>query len=488
MERDRTASIVYRNLTRVPHGDKSAMTAAFREALEEHPDQAARSMVYIAQTSKIRDQQEAAITALLQASSRFPEYREAGRCLLLGSDVYQIEPERLPGLLPFQIFRVESFIRGSDRKVVRVMRGAMTDYLRLLESNATRFDGVLMRNRKELKSAYMAYHIKMGSRAEATFIHNKPPADSKMAVLKQIANSSDVREQARLVVEHKIPYTVATSVLPKVTPAVGVALIDVMSPQEALNSRRWVESSGLLNIPEVREAYETKVAKATASIATIEHRRSAQGQDAGVQAAVERAVGKATRKEAGKIKGQTDLALDHSGSMGRPIGFTPQVAARLIPMCEDVALFAHTTSARQVKIVDTGNPLRDAQQALRGVRAGGGTSFDCYLMLTQRLGRTPERIVFLTDGGERTGRFHQALARYEEETGVTPQLTMLRFQGHDPNWLAQRLTDAGYHIDVIEVESEDYHVLDQLVAILQGERPMSILDKIMATELPRRVR
>jgi hypothetical protein len=327
----------------------------------------------------------------------------------------------------------------------------------------------------------------MGERAEVTFIRNEPPADSKMAVLKQIANSNDVREQARLVVEHKIPYTVATSVLPKVGPAVGVALIDVMTPQQALNSRRWVEGSGLLNIPEVREVYEAKVAKATASIATIDHRRSAQGQDAGVQAAVEKASQKAVSKEAGRVKGQTDIVLDISGSMDRAIRFTPDVAARLIPMCEDVALFAHNQAARQIKIHSTGNPLRDAQQALRGVRAGGMTSFESYLKLSLQVGREPERIVLLTDGQENSGNFARAVAGYEESVGLVPQMTMLRFGG-DRDPLSESLMDSGYHVDVIDVRGEDYYALDQLVAILQGERPMSILDKIFAIELPRRVK
>ena len=63
----------------------------------------------------------------MQASPTFPEYREAGRCLTLGSDVYDVAPDRVAGLPPFRIFRVERHVRQSDRKAPRLMRGLMTD-------------------------------------------------------------------------------------------------------------------------------------------------------------------------------------------------------------------------------------------------------------------------------------------------------------------------------------------------------------------------
>jgi hypothetical protein len=250
-ETNRARNILYRQLMQVPHRDYAPAVSQFRTALEEDPDFVMRACVYLAMgNTKIRDQEDISIITLLQSPAIYRYAREAGRVLLLGSDFYDIEPAKMSGLPPFRVVRVLQFIAGSDRKVPRLAKSLATDYVRGLEADPRRFDGVAIRGRKGLKWLYTNYHIKPSERADAILFKEQMPEDSSLGVLKQIANSDNVNEQARLVVEHKIPYRVAISVLPKMNPVVGVALIDAMSPTEALNSRSWVERSGLLEIPE----------------------------------------------------------------------------------------------------------------------------------------------------------------------------------------------------------------------------------------------
>ena len=51
-----------------------------------------------------------------------------------------------------------------------------------------------------------------------------------------LAAAKSPAEQAQAIVEHRIPYRVAATVVHQMTPTVLVALIEQMSPQELINS------------------------------------------------------------------------------------------------------------------------------------------------------------------------------------------------------------------------------------------------------------
>src|SRR5512139_381879 len=313
---------LYASFLKIPHRKYEQIIPEFRLAMEHDPDFIARAMVDMATGgTEIRDLADCAAIALLTAPSEYPMYREAGVCVLLGRQVYgtRIEPQnmRVPGIPVFspRIFRILDYIsRDTGHKAPRLMTGVAEDFLHYLESDPYRFDSMVMRNRKAMKNLYTHYHIKMDERAKAILYDNEPPTDSRLFVLRQITTSKDPAEQARLIVEHKLPYVIAASLVEKLSPVIGVALIAVMSPQEALNSRAWVEKSGLLAFPDVRTAYETKVADASVSAATVDHRKSAQGTDEGVAKAAAKAAEKAVSKQQ-HIEDDVLLFMDHSGSM-----------------------------------------------------------------------------------------------------------------------------------------------------------------------------
>jgi len=488
MEENRTLNLLYNSLMKVPHRDYAPLVGVFSDALRDHPAFASHAMVYVALNSKIRDQVDCAIIALLQADSAYLTYREAGQVLLLGNSFYKTEPYAVNGLPPFRVFRIADYIHQSDIKLPRRMKGIMNDYLSVIQNDQLWFDSLVLHNRSAVKSAYHTYHVKANDLAEAVIFNNAPPEGSKLHALKLIASAESEQEQARLIMENKIPYRIAQSVLPGgFTPLVGIALIDVMSPNEALNSRQWVERSGLLQMPEVRDAYVAKLANAQ-SVATADHRKSAQGSDATVQAAVDKAKETAVAKEA-RIGGQVDIWLDVSLSMQEAIEITPQFASRIWPLCDDVAIIAHNSSAWEIPVPDTGNPLQDVRNALHGTRAGGGTLFVPALQKSRELGRNPQRIVMLTDGGSNRQGLAGALGRYEEETGIIPQLTMIEVRGSKANddVLSSELQQSGYEMQKFKFEG-DYYLFDQVVALLSGETPKSLIDVIMSLELPRRVK
>lgn len=489
---------MYQALMQVSHRNYGEMVPQWREALREDPDFFACACVHIYNETKIRDQADVACITLLQAPSTYPLYREAGRCMLLGNRVYQTDVS-VSGLPPFRIFRVWDYVRKSDVKIPTLLKSTMRDYLAALEANDAWFDAVALRNRKALKAAYKYHHVKPSDRAQVILFDEKPPADSKLGVLKEIANEQNPRDQARLVIQHKIPYTVAASVLPKMNAAVAVALIDVMSPQEALNSIGWVKQSGILEIAEVREAFEAKVSRATASVATAEHRKSAQTTDEGLHAAVEKARQKAVDQEKHRIEKATLFMGDASSSMDRYFNVMQQIGSRVMPICDgEFSCTLFSDFAQELKV--PGNTLTDWQAAFKGKRANGWTNMQAGLDLALKNGFMPEQVIVITDGGENrgtyvrndVGSFARALSRYADETQSNPNVIVVGLRntnGDYDNRFARSIRDAGFNVDEFPPpEGEyDYNLFDQIVAVCGGPPAVTLVQRIMETVLPRRI-
>lgn len=500
-EEHRARQIMYQALLQVSHRDYGQMVPQWREALHQDPDFFSRTCVYIYGESKIRDQVDVACITLLQAPSTYADYREAGRCMLLGNRVYRDTNVPVAGLPPFRIFRVWDYVRKSDAKVPTMLKSTMTDYLRALEANDAWFDAVVLRNRKAVKAAYKYHHVKPSGRAQAILFNEEPPADSKLAILKQIANEQNPREQARLVIQHHIPYTVAASVLPKMNAAVAIALIDVMSPQEALNSIAWVKQSGILEIAEVREAFEAKVAEATASVATAEHRKSAQTTDEGLHAAVEKAKQKAVDQEKHRIQKATLFMGDASSSMDRYFDVMQQLGSRIMPICDgEFSCVLFSDYAQELKV--QGNTLADWQAAFRGQRASGWTSMQAGLDLALRNGFMPEQVIVITDGGENRGRcsgvfgmgaFAESLNLYAQQNSMNPNVIVVGLRdttGSYGHRFAAMIREKGFTVDEFPPPDGeyDYNLFDQIVAVCGGPPAVTLVQRIMETERPRRIR
>lgn len=489
MELDRARSLALRSLMKVAHREYAPAVTELREAIEHDPDLISRFCVFLALGgTAIRDQIDVALITLLQAAAGFPEYREAGKLLLLGSDVYDVaEPyQDLTALPPFRIFRIAQFIDQSDRKVARLLKSAMRDYIGALEQDVQRFDSVALLNRTNLRWAYKRFHIKPSDRAQAILFDNNPPTDSKFAAIKQIVAEPDIAKKAALIVEAKIPYRIASTLIPKMDATAGIALVAAMSPTEALNSRKWVESSGLLTMPEVKQLYLSKIAKATKSVASADHRASAQGVDEEVEAAVQSAKQTATEQEQ-RIASNLLLLVDISGSMTPAIDIAVKFGARIAPLCDgDLMVIAHNTEGRIVDVpADQRDQLGAWEQAFKGIRAGGGTAHQRGLTKALEAGFVPQSIVLVTDGGERQLNFTQNLENFAANTGFEPHVVMIRVDG-DPNYLGERLSQSSIRYDELYFDG-DYYLFDQVGAILGGPAAKSLVQRVLDTELPRRV-
>ena len=491
MEQNRARMLLWNSLVTVPHRDYAASLPAFEEALQDDPDFTSRAIVEMRFRSKIRDAVDVGVIALLQSDPIYPQFREAGRCLLLGSDIYSIAGEYndLQGLAPYRILRIDHFIRQSSRKSPRLMKSIATDWLTRLQNNHRRFDGVVMRpnGTRGVKAMYKAYHVKANDYAKAILWDKTPPEGSMPWAVKQVALAGDIAEKAQLVMEYQLPYEIAASLMPKSVEA-GIALVEVMTSTQALNSRSWVEKLGILEIPEVKTAYLAKLSQAQASVSSADHRKSAQGADAEVEAVIAQAKESAVSHSA-KISRDTLLLVDKSGSMESAIRFAQQAASRIAPLCDgNFMVVAFDTHGRVITARD--NSLAAWKQAFAVIRAQGGTSVGAGLSTALNGGFMPEQVVIITDEEENNRPYYaDTLQRYVESTGLLVNTYIINLKSYysASNTVTASLAQAGLPCEKFEVGSNDYYILDQLGGLLAGKKGTSLVDLILQRQLPRRI-
>lgn len=473
--------LLLQKLLTCPHRKLEEATPVFQEALQRDPLFTGKACYALTmpEYNRIRDLEEVAIATLL--TSPFAEHREAGRVLF-------------QKLEPYRAARCAFYIRNSLKKVNRQVKGAVEEYLRALEANPKRFDGAALRARKNLHRLYEFFHIKPGPRAQAILFENKPPEDSQLYWVKALARTQDPAEQAKIIVAHKIPLTVATAVIKALTPAVVAALIEVMSPQEAINSRSWLEKGGWLQDARLKQLYLDKLEQATeyerVSVAAIKERKSAQGQDDEIGAKLA-AIAEKRIQTGARITRDTLLAVDVSESMTEAIEVAKRLGSMIAPLCDaklQVICFREHAFALEVK----GKTLADWEEAFKMVRADGSTSLGSALAAAWKSGFIPEQAIFITDQEENSRPFLCNVYNQMLKDGHDPAFIFVNIRS-DCREVSDALERARARVQVFDFNEDMsrpgwWVSLDQVITVLAGEGPPSIVDRIMALELPRRKR
>jgi hypothetical protein len=279
-----------------------------------HPDMVARDPLFYGHLAvwyfahgDVRDHKEVFVANLLVSEQA--EHRGAGFVLL----------QKLP---PYQVARVVDFVKQSRGGVPRSTRTAVERYLREREENPDKFDRAALRARKSMKHLYATLHIKPGARADAVLFKDEPPPDSLAYAVKLLAKAGSAAEQAGLIVEKNIPYTVAVGAVRKLTPVVLVALINQMSPQEVINNLGSLKRRGALEHAEVKALVDQKLAAAARDERVSAFKAMKAAEVAGVAEQVVERLGQVAGeqvKRKGRIRKPTALFVDKSSSMTEAI-------------------------------------------------------------------------------------------------------------------------------------------------------------------------
>jgi len=488
------------SLLTTPHRDLELTYLVHDEMVEQDPRFYVQLAAWYANEGDVRDHKEMFVINLVL--STFPGHRDVGLALL----------RQMP---PYQVGRVYDFIKGRtqlrqikqkqerngqpsqatarkekyglSRNVPRSMRTEITRYLREREANATWFDSSVLQARKTMKRLYASLRIQPSARAQAILFDDKPPADSRLYMLKQIAKAESPAEQARAIVEHKIPYRIAASVIKQMTPMVLVALINNMSSQELINNMGSLKRHGAFENADLTQLIEEKlkVAQTSKRVSAYKAKQAIKAANVSTEIAEQlNAVTEAQVKAKGTIQVPTALLIDASGSMSQAIEIGKRIGA-MIAGVTNASLYAYAFDSIGYPVEAAGASLAEWERAMAGIRAGGMTSCGIGFEMMRRAGQYVEQVIMITDEAENTSpMFVDAYQKYSRDMGSSPHVVFVKTRGAG-DLLERRCKAANIAFDAYQFTG-DYYALPNLLPMLSRNSRLDLLIDIMAYRLPKR--
>jgi len=460
-----------------PHRKLDELAHLHTSALEHDPLFYGHLAPWYFAKGEVRDHKLLFVAHL--ATSAYPEFREAAWMLL-------------QQLAPYEVARVLDHTKKVIGKTPRSLKSAIAHYLQTREQNPRQFDGAALRARNDLKHLYASLRLKPGPRAQAILFDEQPPEDSPLFALKRLARAESAEEQARVIVEQKIPYTTAVGALKHMTPAVLVALISAMSPQEVINNMAALKRRGALDEPEVKALVDQKLAQGTtdARVSTMKAKKAIQA--AQLDAETERTLLDITDQRVAakvEIKRPTALFVDKSGSMSQAIEVAKQLASLIgAVITADFFVYAFDTAAFEIKVKSSKGErptLSDWEKAFQFIKANGGTSLGVSLAKMTKERLYAEQLLIVTDEGENTAPLlADAWTEYGEQMHAAPSVIVVQVGGQNERF-AKSLQDRGVELTRYTFAG-DYYSLPNVLSLLAQPSKAELVDVIMGYELPRR--
>lgn len=469
-ERDHRLELLNSLLT-TPHRRLDDLAELHGTLLAEDPVFYGHLAIWYQKNGDVRDHKEIFIGCLLTSS--LEEHRGAGYVLL----------QKLP---PYQVARVVSFLKEKRSKVPRSTRTAVTHYLRTREADPNFFDRTALRARKPLKKLYASLHIKPSPRADAILFKEKPPADSLIGAVQGLAKAEPA-EQARLITEHRIPYTTAVGAIREMTDEVVIALVRAMTPQELINNLGALKTRGALESPEVQSLVEERLeeAKTDKRVSAFKALKAVEAAGLGgrTEALLEEVLNEQIAAK-GRITRPTAIFVDKSSSMNLAIEVGRQVAALVSGISETApAVLTFDSKARRVKA--DGPKISDWERAFRLVFPSGSTSAGVALDKLRQDEVAVEQIVVVSDGNENTAPFFaEVYPKYCEKLKTSPSIVVVKVGRHTAR-LETALQEINAEVEVFEFAG-DYYALPNLVPMLSRPSRLELLMDILDTPLPER--
>jgi hypothetical protein len=447
----------------------------------------------------VRDHKEMFIINM--CLSDFEGHRDAGLAMLREMPPYQLgrivdfihgrkdtkKSKTKKGETPTAV--VENY--GLFKNIPRSVKTEVVRYLREREAEPEWFDSCAVTARKYLKRLYALMHISPNERAQKILFEDMPPEDSKLFAVKELFKAKTPAEQAKTIMDHKIPYRIASTVVSAMTPTVLLALIEVMSDQELINNLGSLRKRGAFENNDLKALIEKKLEKAKTGKRVSALKASEAVKAAGVDEATVKqleAVADTQLKKKGRIKVDTALFVDSSGSMSHAIELGKQVASMISAIMDDDAkLYCYAFNTLAYPIKAGGKDLASWEKAFKGISAGGGTACGTALSYMIRQSQHVENIILITDEGENgTPAFVPTLQEYITKIGNQPNVCFVKTPGAS-NLLETQMQRQGLQFDTWQFDGNtDYYSLPNLVPLLTRKSKLDLLMDIMEFPLPQR--
>jgi hypothetical protein len=495
---------ILNSLLTTPHRQLAQIFPIHQEMVAKDPRFYVRLGAWYSDHGDVRDHKEMFVITLVL--SEFDGHRDVGLAMLRGLPPYEVIRvlDFIHGRKKTKKVRGEVTKRGNNieeatpattvvedfglfRNPPRALKTEITRYLREREADAEWFDSSVLVARKAIKRLYALLHVKPGDRAQKILFDEDPPADSRLAALKILAKATTPVEQARTIIEHRIPYRVAATVVQQMTPSVLLALIDVMSPQELINNLGALKRRGAMDNKDLKSLIEQKLeaAKTGARVSAFKAEEAIKAADlsADVRKKLEE-VADSQVKAKGRISRPTALFIDKSGSMEIAIELGKRIGSLISTICEK-ELYVYAFDTMAYPIDRGGDDLASWEKALKGITAGGGTSCGVPLDFMTRKKQYVEQIIVVTDEGENTAPlFVDALKKYRESVQADPSVCFVRTP-QSSTQVEDQCRNAGVPCDAFQFTG-DYYSLPNLVPMLSRPSKLELMMEIMDYPLPQR--
>ncbi|MEM7248260.1 MAG: VWA domain-containing protein [Acidobacteriota bacterium] len=469
-ERDLRLDILNSLLT-TPHRELGKVASQHSDLLELDPVFYGHLAVWYREHGSVRDHAEIFVGNLL--TSELVEHRDAGFVLL----------QTLP---PHQVARVVDYLKRVRGKLPRSARTAVVRYLRTREANDAFFDRAVVRSRKAMKQLYASLHVKPSTRANAILFENAPPEDSLPARLKLLARAENAREQARLIAEHRIPFTIAVGAISELTPSILVALISTMSPMEVINHLGSLRRRGALEHRSVKQLIDSKLEAARSDERVSAYKAKVAAEATGVDGDTAQRLAEVTDEQVkrhGSIRRSTALLVDKSASMEEAVEVGKRLAA-LISGIAEAELHVYVFDSMARKIEASGSELSDWEHAFRHVKAGGCTSIGSALAALRKNRARVEQVIVVTDEGENTAPYFAIEhGTYRSELGIEPEILIVKIGRHASTVLEDALRQRSIGFETYTFDG-DYYSLPNLVPMVSRPSRLDLLMEILETAPP----
>jgi hypothetical protein len=381
---------------------------------------------------------------------------------------------------------------GLNKSLPTSLKTEIESYLVWLEASPDRFDSVALRNFRDLKALYFArgkHGFKHGERAQKILFEKDFPEDSKLNVFKKVTQAKTPEEAARLIVENKLPYTVAVGLVDKITPSILVALINAMTPQEIINNIASLKERGAMDNEDTKKLIEAKLdqVKKSKKVSALKSKTATETgrvKDEVIEKKLDE-IADVQIKRGGTIKIPTGVFVDRSGSMHEAIEIGKRVSTLISGVTEaDLHVVAFDDAPMVVK--SEGKTLTDWEKAFKAVRPGGQTSMGCALQYLLSKKQVVEQIVVVTDEGENAHPLFTAVyAQYAKTLGVSPHVVIIHV-GSQGTTFRENLKSAGISFDLYTPVGNDYYGLPGLITLLSRKSKLDLIMEIMDFPLAKR--
>jgi hypothetical protein len=450
------------------HGNLAGLRDKHARALDQDPGLYAPLSRWYQQHGTLRDHHELFAAHLLTAKDQ--EFRHHAYVL--------IQPMR-----PYQLARVIRYVKEVLKKSNRTLRSAVQFYLRRREADPLWFDECVLRDRRSMRYMYATLHIKPGVRAQQVLFAQDPPADSRLAVVRELHKlKHDPDRQADLIRRHRIQFTTALGASGPLKPALMLALVEVMTPQQVINNLGFLQRRGALtaNQKEARALVMRKIEEGKTESRVHDAKSLKALQHIQDDPELRRSLLEMSQqrlRQRGRLTRPTLLLVDKSGSMEVCVNIGKMLAC----LCSTIAeapLWVEAFDADSFT-VKAEEPTFDAwERAFRHIRADGWTSLGAPLRKLRN--EHYEQILLISDGVENTKPlFCEQLVEYQKRTGRQVDVLWLKV-GNDVNTSleqsAQRLNVA---LKTIPFRG-DYYNLPNLVPLLcQQQEDYSLVEQVL---------